>query len=531
MMEAGTKKQRRSDENDPVIVAHGCQGARPFDIHDSDLLEQMIAPFSSNDFLTRIFRSKALYVHNDASRVTELIATNMYDLEAESIFRETSSEHVFLWLTQPDGKISSLELQDVEHAIALHRAGHATYCRAPPTVEQPMVYHLLRGTGLGCGGFDPTGQSSTSLGRGEVEVFFGTTGHTTDWHYDFQENFTIQLSGSKRWNLQSSTIKYPLRGCTPHYASPDTVESQLKAAHLSHDTFTFGPPDNATNSVGKTQSVTLTPGDMLYFPAGMWHKVETLEPGVSINVSLMATNYAAVTAQAIQHFLLQDDAWRETIVSGPTSARDTALEHLEKLLNDLPEKIEGFIKQNGAEAILPPVVRFPPRLDLSKEDGNGEWNDIDEDDEQNECDEEPQDYQDDDELGMNDEGNEIDKKLSEMFGCQVVHVLSFERPEGWSLSWDPASDYIRNPLAHVVSIDQVRNYYSPNNETYDKYWLLNINYAGNEMQESAVRVILKDDKNPLELMSTADNDKRRQPSFRTKIECFLYYGLYVLQRF
>jgi hypothetical protein len=43
------------------------------------------------------------------------------------------------------------------------------------------------------------------------------------------------------------------------------------------------------NAVGEVESVLLQPGDTFTF-AGMWRKVEVIEPGVSINISLMATN-------------------------------------------------------------------------------------------------------------------------------------------------------------------------------------------------------------------------------------------------
>lgn len=64
-------------------------------------------------------------------------------------------------------------------------------------------------------------------------------------------------------------------------------------------------------------TVTLRPGDVLYFPAGMWHRVETVESGISLNVSLMGTTYARLLCEALQHLLLgsDDDGWREVVSS------------------------------------------------------------------------------------------------------------------------------------------------------------------------------------------------------------------------
>jgi hypothetical protein len=126
---------------------------------------------------------------------------------------------------------------------------------------------------------------------------------------------------------------------------------------------------------------------------------------------------------------------------------------------------------------------------------------------------------------MNDDDKEMDLKLSNMFGCQVVDVLSFERPEGWCDVTQGASAYIRNPLAHLVSIGQVSNYYNPQNGVDNKYWLLNVNYAGNEMHESSVRVILKDESDPLLLGMMIPPAQ----TVHKKLECYLYYGLYIAQ--
>ena len=51
--------------------------------------------------------------------------------------------------------------------------------------------------------------------RSEGETFASRAGHVTGWHFDFMENFTLQLSGTKTWRLKRSAVDVPLRGCTP----------------------------------------------------------------------------------------------------------------------------------------------------------------------------------------------------------------------------------------------------------------------------------------------------------------------------
>jgi hypothetical protein len=51
-----------------------------------------------------------------------------------------------------------------------------------------------------------------------------------------QENFSIQLSGCKKWTFRNSTAAAPIRGCTPHYSGaevPQEVpEQQIKVLRL-----------------------------------------------------------------------------------------------------------------------------------------------------------------------------------------------------------------------------------------------------------------------------------------------------------
>jgi hypothetical protein len=122
----------------------------------------------------------------------------MYGLDPERILEETSSESIFIWLCNANqttvdqsttnsknnlttmtanGMIRSIKVGDAATALQLHKVGHATYCRAPPRVEQNLVSSLM-----GCGQYDPSAESNLTLGRGEVETFMSTNGHITDCH-------------------------------------------------------------------------------------------------------------------------------------------------------------------------------------------------------------------------------------------------------------------------------------------------------------------------------------------------------------
>ena len=475
-----------------------------FDPSSNTLLEDMLGPLSKQEFLLNLFRKKAVHISpSDEDRVESvqnIIDNYMFGLDIRQVLAETSSDNVFVWLAPPPQPgygvkqsakrtIQSIELQDPEAAFALHQSGHSTYCRAPPELEQPLVSCLLRDTGLGCGQYDPTAEKMTVMGRGEVEVFAASkAGNFTDWHTDFQENFTIQLSGQKRWTIKQGLATHPLRGCTPHYRSPDAVEGQLKSARLSASQFEFAQP-NETNSFGDKTTVLLKPGDVFYFPAGMWHNVETVEEGVSINVSLMATNYATLFCQSLQHLLLKDDGWREAVVNSEGCI--SAPERLQSLMSTLPQILGKFEENGGARAILPPALLQPPQFRVVGGDDESNLENMNDEETSNP-----------DENGDQDEDESSNEGVESMEGegeeenndDNVVDCETFDGPDGKCMVSLKSGQFTKNPLATLLRMKDITKYYSDEKEekgNNNNLYVLNVNYAGNEVMESSVRTILK----------------------------------------
>ena len=63
------------------------------------------------------------------------------------------------------------------------------------------------------------------------------------------------------------------------------IENQIKAARLSNPDYQFGKQDLDSNAFGNETEIVMDAGDILYFPAGMWHKVETLECFAILQIS------------------------------------------------------------------------------------------------------------------------------------------------------------------------------------------------------------------------------------------------------
>lgn len=501
------------------------------------LIKTLMFPLEPELFMSNCFRRKAVHIKsNDNGRASDISTNYMFGLDAKQIFHETSSDSVFLWMKPKkksqtedntnDNVLHSIEITDPDTAYLLHQNSNlASYCRAPPELEQPLVSQMLRDTGLGCGQYDPSDERST-LARGEVETFIGTTHHFTNWHTDFQENFTIQLSGKKKWTLKQGSVKHPLRGTTPHYrSSTDVIENQIKAARLSNPDYDYGMILDS-NSFGDEVEIIMEPGDVLYFPAGMWHKVETLEYGVSINISLMGSNFATIFCKALEHELLKREEWREVICNGIGNSdgnpNNIVVEKMDSLIsNSLPHVME-HIQQNGfAASIFPPVIRDPPKFQI--ENLGGEQEDqlneeiLDSSDEGSGIEAIDKNSDDEDSSGPN-QNMESSEDVIDIHEFSQSHSMNSHRNRK-NVRWR------KNLLASLIKMTDVTPIFDEN-----KY-ILNVNFAGSETHESAVRVVLRDATGLLDTWYSYEkgkiHEKEMESFFVNPPSALVYYGYLV----
>ncbi|KAH8045969.1 hypothetical protein JL722_13921 [Aureococcus anophagefferens] len=235
--------------------------------------------------------------------------------DVEAVAAASSSERLMLWVRGRRGAVgrgrrwglpasrsttalTSVVAEDARSAAALHGAGHALYCRGPPGLEASLVDALLGETSLG---LPPRRGAGQLAGHGEVEMFCARKSHVTGWHYDFQENFT----------------------------------DQRKAAGLCHGRDRGAAPSSKKRKrdADDVDEFVLEAGDVLYFPAGLYHEVESLDDdNVSLNVSLVAPSWAEVITSSLRHCLSSREAFRARATSGPGAADD-----LRRLLGELKQ--------------------------------------------------------------------------------------------------------------------------------------------------------------------------------------------------
>lgn len=322
-------------------------------------LRSFLHPLSIDDFTTNHYRQRALAIkvhpkHRDSrlARLRELLH-NFNPLE---MLRSSSSEAINVWM-RAGGELKSIKVAGAEDAKACYDAGHSLYFRANEDLEAEMLGAYCEQ--LGHGGF--AAEFRDHHRRGEIETFATHIGHTTEWHWDFQENFTVQLRGAKRWTFKRGPVAHPHRAAATHFADARVLHTQ-NALHLYGTDAPSAPvmcqAPTADDGDAATESVVLQAGDVLYHPAGVWHKVETIADGpaathsLSINMSLFPMTWGELLHETVQQLLVRQGQWRERIAfRSPQDARAQLDQRLGLLRAAL-----GHV---SAQAVLPDAVVRP----------------------------------------------------------------------------------------------------------------------------------------------------------------------------
>mmetsp|Transcript_4742 Transcript_4742/g.10472 ORF Transcript_4742/g.10472 Transcript_4742/m.10472 type:complete len:274 (+) Transcript_4742:1-822(+) len=219
-----------------------------------------------------------------------------------------------------------------------------------------------------------------------------------------------------------------------------------------------------------------------------------------------------------------DEGWREIVTSRPggeegeDGSSGGAVHRLQGLLGGLGKLVDDFVtKKGGARSVLPPALCHPPMGNEEEEEGaleedgeegeNGEESEPD-DEEENEC---SNDEMSNENNGRDDDdealGDGDDDELSEPPSSGIIIPMDdFEGPLGWTCSKPQNATLVKNPLASLMAMADIAGpssgllHQGSNGERSNgdkkqkestKQYVLNVNFAGNEMMESHIRVILE----------------------------------------
>jgi 50S ribosomal protein L16 3-hydroxylase len=188
-------------------------------------------------------------------------------------------------------------------------------------------------------------------GRILASIFLTPPSGGATCHFDMHENFTVQLTGGKRWHI----------GDRPVVAGP--TEGYILGQQLPLSMSGMGSLKEDT-----PHTVDLKPGSLLYVPRGTWHRTEArVEAGAgagerswSLNLSYYRTMWLDLLQEGLKRRLAGSAVWRSTVTGlGEECAPSARAENifpslvaeLSAILSD-PREVERLAQ----EFLVPPIA-------------------------------------------------------------------------------------------------------------------------------------------------------------------------------
>lgn len=203
-------------------------------------LQDLIQPIGEENFFQHYWKLQPLYIqyYEDFNEVLSLQNINDYLTKANLIYP-------FLRMVG-DGSELQLELYSAQHNYlnVLNRSKVFKLFEDGNTIVIQGAQYL----------FDGLKKLHANLSRdlkstANINIYITPSGsHGFHPHFDTHEVFVLQMFGQKKWRLYDQNIKFPLKG----WGVTDEEAQKYSAQSPSNE-------------------ITLSPGDFLYFPAGVVH--------------------------------------------------------------------------------------------------------------------------------------------------------------------------------------------------------------------------------------------------------------------
>ncbi len=140
-----------------------------------------------------------------------------------------------------------------------------------------------------------------------VNCYVSSNGNGYPIHYDVQDIFVLQIHGAKEWRYSAyPAVRFP----------PDSPEEKEGLGLVSPMLGVIAPPVESN-----LEMVTIRPGDLLYLPAGAWHRARAIGTSLALTVNCSPFRVERFFLKLVRERLLGDIAWRARM---PGDSRNAA---------------------------------------------------------------------------------------------------------------------------------------------------------------------------------------------------------------
>jgi len=280
---------------------------------DGGELGRLLAPVTPRRFLSRYWGRRPLYIPGTADKFAEL----GFDLPAllKAADHRVPQGYLQVRFVDRNNRLTPgpLRPEDYRPTDGITLQAFRICDRLPPLAS------FCAGIKLGMslpGAVTMTGYA-VPPGMG-----FGT-------HFDCQPNFILQVEGTKRWRFSPR----PELAWPPMNVAHAGREAELR------DRYPFlavrYPPEER-DFIDQV----LSPGDVLFLPAGTWHQTESIDLSLSLTMTCIPTTTADVVEDTLRTSLARFANWRANVP--PVLARDLRS-------GRLPQPVKRFFDARLAE--------------------------------------------------------------------------------------------------------------------------------------------------------------------------------------
>ncbi len=248
-------------------------------------LSQLLSPLSTKHFYQQYWQTQPLLIKGDSTKLDNLF--NKRSLEAA--YEKAKDIKVFYDVDEVETKTFPI---DAEHVQFIYNLGMTIILRNIE-VSFPHLMTLIHSV--------KAELSLTEAYSVNIKGFYSKNPSAFGTHFDYQEVFVLQIFGKKEWYYSKEPVKEvkSLLQENTHSINMQSVilpitSQQIK---LTHNVTCSYPNKKDFNRVIITQ------GDILYLPAGTWHKASACEDSLhlTLTVNYRKTNPESSIIQAIWH--------------------------------------------------------------------------------------------------------------------------------------------------------------------------------------------------------------------------------------
>ncbi|MGH9022089.1 MAG: JmjC domain-containing protein, partial [Acidimicrobiia bacterium] len=165
----------------------------------------------------------------------------------------------------------------------------------------------------------------------DVSCYWSPAGGGFGAHFDRQSVMIVQLEGSKRW-------QYGARPALP--APGKNFLATTHADEMFRRAFPWFADEPPLPQSDQLEEQLLTPGDLLYLPAGTWHRTRAGDSSLALTLTFFHRNFASFLPAVWEELLEHDEGWRSSL---PLVPLDDAP------VSGLPPTVDAFLADRLAQ--------------------------------------------------------------------------------------------------------------------------------------------------------------------------------------